>query len=113
MSAALVMDRIVASFWTTAALVSAASLAAIAIAVRFFGLGPVGATALYFVIWWTVLFVTLPIGVRSQHETGEVVRGSEPGAPSMPNLRFKAILTTLLAGATLIASAWILPLAGL
>jgi predicted secreted protein len=110
---AIAMDRLVASFWTVAALVTVLSLTAIVTAVNLFGLGPVGATALYFVIWWTVLFVALPIGVRSQHETGDVVRGSEPGAPSAPNLRFKALLTTLLAGATLLFAAWFLPLAGL
>ena len=29
------------------------------------------ALAIYFVMWWLVLFVTLPFGVRSQHEDGE------------------------------------------
>ena len=35
--------------------------------------------AIFFTMWWTVLFVTLPFGVRSQHEGGEnyvVGRGS-------------------------------------
>ena len=26
--------------------------------------------AIYFVLWWVTLFVTLPFGVRSQHEDG-------------------------------------------
>ena len=26
--------------------------------------------AIYFVIWWLVLFAVLPFGVRSQHEAG-------------------------------------------
>jgi len=30
--------------------------------------------AIYFVLWWVVLFVTLPFGVRSQHEDGEGYR---------------------------------------
>ena len=29
------------------------------------------AFAIYFVLWWITLFVTLPFGVRSQHEDGE------------------------------------------
>ena len=29
------------------------------------------AFAIYFVFWWIVLFLTLPFGVRSQHEDGE------------------------------------------
>jgi predicted secreted protein len=28
------------------------------------------AIALYFVIWWTVLFAVLPFGVRTQDEAG-------------------------------------------
>ena len=37
--------------------------------------------AIYFVLWWVVLFVTLPFGVRSQHEDGEGAAGTDPGAP--------------------------------
>ena len=107
------MERLTGSFGTTLAVVIALSIAAIAIVVRFFGLGIVGGTALYFVIWWTLLFVTLPIGVRSQHETGNIVRGSEPGAPSAPNLRMKAIWTSMISAAVLVFAAWALPLAGL
>ena len=39
------------------------------------------AFAIYFVIWWIVLFLTLPFGVRSQHEDGEGAPGTDPGAP--------------------------------
>ena len=31
-----------------------------------------GGLAVYFVIWWTVLFAVLPFGVRSQAEAGSV-----------------------------------------
>jgi len=54
------------------------------------------AIAIYFLIWWTVLFVTLPIGVRSQHEATDMVAGTEPGAPVAPMLKKKVILTTLI-----------------
>ena len=37
--------------------------------------------AIYFVLWWVVLFVTLPFGVRSQHEDGEGIPGTDPSAP--------------------------------
>ena len=37
--------------------------------------------AIYFVLWWLVLFLTLPFGVRSQHEDGEGTPGTDPGAP--------------------------------
>ena len=55
------------------------------------------AIAIYFLIWWTTLFAVLPWGVRSQAESGEVVAGSDPGAPSLPRLRNKLIWTTLVA----------------
>jgi predicted secreted protein len=56
------------------------------------------AVAVYFVMWWIVLFAVLPFGVRSQHETGDIVPGSEPGAPVAPLLLKKALWTTLASG---------------
>lgn len=56
-----------------------------------------GALALYFIIWWVVLFAILPIGVRSQHEDGEVIAGTEPGAPQAPAMWKKVLWTTVAA----------------
>lgn len=56
------------------------------------------AIASYIVIWWVVLFAILPIGVRSQLEDGDVATGSEPGAPSNPQLGKKALITSAVAG---------------
>ena len=53
------------------------------------------ALAVFFTMWWTVLFAVLPFGVKSQHEGDAVVPGSEPGAPQAPKLASKAIWTTL------------------
>ena len=53
--------------------------------------------AIFFVIWWLCLFVVLPFGVKSQHETGDVVPGSEAGAPHRPQLLWRVFATTLLA----------------
>ena len=36
------------------------------------------AFAIYFVIWWIVLFLTLPFGVRSQHEDGSALPAPIP-----------------------------------
>ena len=61
-------------------------------------LGPFTLFAIYLTIWWTVLFVVLPLGVRSSHEDGvEVTDGGDPGAPMLPNLKRKAITTTWVA----------------
>ena len=40
------------------------------------------AIAIYVVIWWTVLFAVLPIGVRTQGEDGAVVPGTPESAPT-------------------------------
>ncbi|MCZ7656994.1 MAG: DUF1467 family protein [Xanthobacteraceae bacterium] len=61
------------------------------------------ALAIYFVLWWIVLFAVLPWGVRSQHESGEVVPGSDPGAPAIPRLGAKLIWTTLVSAAVFAA----------
>jgi predicted secreted protein len=51
--------------------------------------------AIYFIIWWVVLFAVLPWGIHSQVESGEVVPGSDPGAPALPRLWSKVIWTTV------------------
>jgi predicted secreted protein len=53
------------------------------------------AAAIYFVLWWIVLFAVLPWGVESQEEAGDISPGSDPGAPMRPLLLRKAIATTL------------------
>jgi predicted secreted protein len=55
------------------------------------------AFAIYFIIWWVVLFAVLPWGVRSQHEDGAIIPGSDPGAPAIPRLRRKLVWTTIVA----------------
>jgi predicted secreted protein len=52
--------------------------------------------AVYFLVWWLVLFAVLPWGVRRQEEEGKVTPGSDPGAPARPMLLIKAVATTLI-----------------
>jgi predicted secreted protein len=52
--------------------------------------------AIYFVIWWIALFAVLPWGIRSQAEEGEVVPGTDPGAPRRPRFLFVILVTTAL-----------------
>ena len=49
----------------------------------------------YLVLWWTVLFAVLPLGVSRAHNPG---RGEERGAPERPDLVRKAIITSVVAG---------------
>ena len=53
--------------------------------------------AIYFIIWWIVLFAVLPWGVRSQAESGSHQEGTDPGAPVQHRLALKAIWTTIVA----------------
>ena len=55
------------------------------------------AAAIYFIIWWMVLFAVLPFGVRNASEAGiEVEPGHDPGAPTVLGMRAKLIWTTLI-----------------
>jgi predicted secreted protein len=54
------------------------------------------AAAIYFIIWWIVLFAMLPIGVRTSEEAGEQASpGTAESAPHMPNLLPKMVATTV------------------
>jgi predicted secreted protein len=53
------------------------------------------AIAVYFLIWWLVLFAVLPWNIRSQVESGSVAPGTDPGAPAIAGLRRKLIWTTI------------------
>jgi predicted secreted protein len=53
--------------------------------------------AIYFIIWWVVLFAVLPWGVRSQEESGRVSPGTDPGAPAVHKVWMKLLWTTVIA----------------
>lgn len=63
--------------------------------------------AIYFVVWWVTLFTILPFGVRSQQETGEVVPGSEPGAPARPRLLRVMLINTAVAAVVFLGVMWL------
>ncbi len=53
--------------------------------------------AIYGIAWWLSLFAVLPLGVQSQEESGAVTPGTEPGAPVLPRLGRKILITSLVA----------------
>ena len=54
--------------------------------------------AIYFVIWWTVLFAVLPFGVRNASEAGENVEaGNDAGAPMALHWGKKILATSVIA----------------
>jgi predicted secreted protein len=57
------------------------------------------AIAIYFIVWWVVLFAVLPWGVRSQAEAEAVTPGTDPGAPVATHLLAKLGWTTLVSAA--------------
>ena len=62
--------------------------------------------AIYFVVWWVVLFAVLPFGIRTQDEEGEVTLGTTRSAPARPQLIRKAIVTSVVA-AILVGTFWL------
>lgn len=62
-----------------------------------FGLSITSAVAIYFVIWWVVLFAILPFGVRTQQDVGDITMGTTESAPVRPMMMRKALVTTVVA----------------
>lgn len=54
------------------------------------------AFVVWLIIWWLTLFIILPIGIRGQAEEGDIVEGSEPGAPHQLDIKRKFIQTTII-----------------
>lgn len=55
------------------------------------------ALVLFAVVWFLCLFVVLPLRLRTQGESGKVVRGTPASAPASLNLRRKALVVTVAA----------------
>jgi predicted secreted protein len=53
---------------------------------------------IYFLIWWVMLFTTLPLGVKKHEEHG---KGFDAGAPEKPDLGKKLLLNTALSAVIL------------
>jgi len=58
---------------------------------------------IYLLIWWTMLFAVLPLGVRRQENPEQ---GHDPGAPQKPMLVKKAIITSLVSAIVWLAIYW-------
>ncbi|PCH45700.1 MAG: hypothetical protein COC23_05850 [Hyphomicrobiales bacterium] len=50
--------------------------------------------AVYFVIWWMMIFITLPFRMRTQMEEGEVADGTEAAAPANPQILKRMLWNT-------------------
>ncbi len=72
-------------------------------------MNPIFIAAIYFVVWWLVLFAIMPFGMHTQDEEGEVVLGTTRSAPVRPNLMRKAIITTIVT--TILVAAFVFAVA--
>lgn len=58
-------------------------------------MSPVSAVVVYIIIWWTVIFCVLPVGLSNTQETadeeGEYIA---PGAPKKVDIKKKFLITT-------------------
>ena len=57
-------------------------------------MGVVSGLVLFAVIWFLVLFVVLPIRLETQGDRGEIVPGTQAGAPANLSMKRKALITT-------------------
>ena len=55
----------------------------------------ISVTAIYFIIWWLVLFATLPFSLKTQDDEGETVLGTVSSAPQGPHMLRAMFRTTI------------------
>lgn len=67
-----------------------------------------GGIVLYAVLWFLTLFVVVPIGQKSQAESGEIVPGTPAGAPANLKVKRKLILTTVISAIIWAGIAWVI-----
>lgn len=60
-------------------------------------MGVVTGIVLYAVVWFVTLFIVLPIRMETQGDRGEVVPGTQAGAPADLNMKRKAWTVTWIA----------------
>lgn len=62
----------------------------------------ISVVAVYFILWWLVLFATLPFGLKTQDEDGDVTLGTVSSAPKGPHM-LRAIIRTTIVSAIILA----------
>lgn len=61
----------------------------------------------FFLVWWTALFIALPIGVRPD-STGQDTTGGWRGAPVQPRLGRKLVITTAISVVVWLGIYWVI-----
>ena len=52
---------------------------------------------LFAIFWFILLFITLPLKIKTQQETGKQTPGTPPSAPEDPQIRTKMLWVTVVA----------------
>ena len=60
-------------------------------------MGWITGLAVYVIIWWLVIFMVLPWGVR-RIDPEDLGTGEDPGAPEKPRMVMKVAITTVISG---------------
>jgi predicted secreted protein len=68
-------------------------------------MGIVSGLAVFFMIWWTTLFICLPLG---REYKGVNPKGSMPGAPTKTNLKRVVIVNTIITVILWLAMYWLI-----
>ncbi|MCG6902834.1 MAG: DUF1467 family protein [Rhodobacter sp.] len=55
------------------------------------------ALVLFAVIWFMVLFITLPMGLTTQGDVGKVTPGTQAGAPAALNMKRRMRIVSMIA----------------
>jgi predicted secreted protein len=53
------------------------------------------ALVLYAVLWFLTLLIVIPIRLKTQGDVGEIVHGTHAGAPHEPQMKKRALITTV------------------
>lgn len=67
----------------------------------------ISVAAIYFIIWWLVLFATLPFSLKTQDDEGETVLGTVSSAPQGPHM-LRAMLRTTVVSLLIFGALYIL-----
>ncbi|EHK56640.1 DUF1467 family protein [Allomesorhizobium alhagi] len=67
----------------------------------------ISVAAIYFIIWWLVLFATLPFSLKTQDDEGETVLGTVSSAPQGPHM-LRAILRTTVVSLLIFGALYVL-----
>jgi predicted secreted protein len=72
----------------------------------------VTAIAIYFVVWWIVLFAVMPFGVRTQTDDGQIEPGTPGSAPVKPHFGKAALRSTIASSILFAGFYWLVAVQG-